>query len=238
MTWSTYEIGSQKSSTTCIPEIPTGHCSPHPSQHRSANSWPPSWQFCQDALLSDSFSSLTQIDLVVSLRDLQMKISDGDANMVCTSTKDSAYRSSLASGTIAVVPDAVERSSFFEVPNFSKGMTEADYKIISETPVLCCLTPLLVSNGCELPGVIAFDSWDQLHLAQSMSFSDIFDRISAFDVSRINPLEEASLVIDGTLDDIAKFLTAPGLLLVQMKILTLSVRGQNPTGEKIGTCHL
>ncbi|KAL5990957.1 hypothetical protein ACLOJK_011863 [Asimina triloba] len=67
-----------------------------------------------------------------------------------------------------------------------------------------CITPSLVSNGCEPPGAIEFDSWDQLCLAQSMSFSDIFDRISAFDGSRINPLEEASLVLDGTPDDIAK----------------------------------
>ncbi|KAL6004775.1 aryl-alcohol oxidase 3 [Asimina triloba] len=55
-----------------------------------------------------------------------------------------------------------------------------------------------------LPGAIAFDSWDQLCLAQSVSFSNIFNRISAFDGSRINPLDEASLVLDGTPDDIAK----------------------------------
>ncbi|KAL5984071.1 hypothetical protein ACLOJK_018173 [Asimina triloba] len=66
-----------------------------------------------------------------------------------------------------------------------------------------------------LPGAIAFDSWDQLCLAQLMSFNDIFDRISAFDGSRINPLEEASLVLDGTPDDIAKLLKIGGIELCQ-----------------------
>ncbi|KAL6004776.1 hypothetical protein ACLOJK_005332 [Asimina triloba] len=97
------------------PAILTSHCTPHPSQHRSANSWPPKLAILprrpplQLFFLIDPnhcfgrgvgrgavgflFYFLRPLkDLVVSLRDLQMKISDGDANTVCTGTKDPAYR--------------------------------------------------------------------------------------------------------------------------------------------------